>query len=197
MGKYKLVKIGNEWHFVEENNGCIIFLIVIAVIFYVCSEIMTAFNMPTEEDLYSDKYRRIAEETADDFLVRQQKKTWESIGFTSERSAKTYDVSKHSRKEGDIAERTKYQNRTYQVLTGTETKLSATSQDGKTTRSVLTVKQTFIVTVSTNPKRNWYGTVDLQWKLVDIQPVSIYPDIEDVNDKIANWTIPPSKKANW
>lgn len=197
MGKYKLVKIGNEWQVVEENNGCIIALIVIAVIFYVCSEIMTAFHMPTEEDLYSDKYRGIAEEKADELLVRQQKKTWESIGFTSNKSAKTYDVSKYSNKKGDIAERTKYQNRTYQVLTGTDTKLSATSQDGKTTRDVLTVRQMFIVTVSTNPKRNWYGTVDLQWRLVDIQPVSISPDIEDVNDKIANWTIPPSKKANW
>ena len=155
------------------------------------------FEMPNEAALNSDNFRKMAEKQAIRFLIREQENAWDSIGFSSERGAKTYDLREGYR-AGDIAERTKYyQGGTYQVLTSTNTILSSTSPDGKTTQQRLRVEQQFIVTLSTKPKRKLYGTVDMNWKLVDIKLVKMDPNIEKINDVIHNWKVPSSKKANW
>ena len=187
------------------GRGFLVMMAMIGILFFCFYAAFTPsiiFEMPNETDLNSDKFRELAEDQAQKFIIREQEKAWESIGFSSAKGEKTYKVWKEYGAgwyvPGDIAERTKYyQGGTYQVITATETRLSSTSPDGKTTRDQLRVRHQFIVTLSTKPKRKLYGTVDMNWKLVDIQLVKMNPDIEKINDVINNWKIPASKKANW
>lgn len=202
MGKYRArtVVINGKYYTIENlgKDNSFVWVVLLALIFFLYQQVTFLFHMPSEADFASDKYRQKAEEMAEELLMATEKKLWVSNGFVERTHAPKAFVLEAGMKFGDIAERTKYLgNGVYQIYTKVNSTLSATSDDDKTTVKVLTIYRETIVTIEATPRRSWYGTVNFNWTITRLNNVKISPDTATIKQKIENWKVPPSKQPNW
>jgi hypothetical protein len=175
-------------------------LVAIGFALVLWSQLVITFHMPNEQDLDSERYREEANKVAIALLVDTEKKIWSERGFVE-----TYTAPKSMSVEGkdmnrskDIMEITKYfGNGSYQIYTGSSVKLSASSEDKKTTFSKGFIEKEYIVTIKAKPKRNWYGTVNLNWQISDIKLVKSSNSELQIAKMLKEWKLPPSKKPDW
>ena len=175
----------------------IIFLMIMGV-YNIYQHTILTFCMPTTAQEYDDDiYREKAEDIAEKFLAKAQAASWNEAGFSGADATKSAKIERLG-KEGSVAQRTRYQgNGVYDVRTGTLTTLTAHAPDNRKQKDVMQVQQIYIVRVHMHPKRRWYGTVDMGWKVESVQLAQITPSIEKVNDTIAHWPALPSTNGNW
>lgn len=183
-----------------ESDNLIVWGVVIGLAFFIWTRAILMFNMPDEQDLNSERYREEANKTAIAMIVDSERKAWIERGFVETSPApkamkiggKDFSLSKN------IVEVTKYfGNGLYQVYTGTDVELNASSEDKKVTTRRGYISKECIVTIKTTPKRNWYGTVELNWKISDIKWVNSTKSEADITKILKNWEIPQSQKPSW
>lgn len=69
--------------------------------------------------------------------------------------------------------------------------------DKKTTYSKGLIDKEYIITLRSTPKRNWYGSVNLNWKISDIKLVKSTDSEAQIAKMLKDWNLPPTKKPNW
>lgn len=204
MGKYRdrTIAVNGRMFYIQYfgKDSWLIWGLVIAFAFMIWSQIVIAFQMPNEQDFASDRYREEAYKTAEKLMINTETKVWNDRGFVESSNAQRSMRISNMRIKAykDIAEITKYiKNGVYEVHTGTEILLSATSKDGKTTISKGFLSKEYIVAIKSTPKRNWYGTVNLNWKIIGIKVINSSNSEAQIEKIINNWKIPPDKKPDW
>lgn len=197
----RTIAVNGKMYFVQYFGDSNFFYWLLALVFAMLlwTQLVLLFNMPNEIDFNSDTYREAARKTATDRLIDIEKIVWLKRGFVEKNfTPKTIRIDA-KRLDKDIAEMSKYLgNGLYEIYTGTDASLSTTSEDGKTTKhGVFSVNKECIITIKSTPERNWYGTVNLNWRIIDIRYVKSYPEESYIEKMIQNWKVPPSKKPDW
>ena len=201
--KERVIVVDGKMHTIQDwgYNSFIGWIVVLSLVLFVWAKLFIAFHMPSEDDFNSDQYRKEAYVVANELMVENEKKRWQEKGFIEKTPAPRSVAIKYDDRTSyrDIAELTKYySNGKYQIYVVTEANLSASSEDGKRTYYNIGICQRdYIVTIHSTPKRNWYGTVHLNWKISHIKLVSARPDENQVNKIMQNWKVPPRMTANW
>lgn len=199
----RIIFVDGKMHTIQDwgYNSFWGWIFVLCLVIIVWNKLFIAFHMPSEEDFNSDQYRKEAYIIANELMVENEKKRWIEKGFVEKTPAARsmaieYDDRSRYR---DIAELTKYyQNGYYEVYVVTDVNLSSSSEDGKRTyHNVERCRREYIITIRSVPKRNWYGTVNFNWKISDVKLVSARPDEKQVDKIIQNWKVPPRMTANW
>ena len=199
----RIIFVDGKMHTIQDwgYTSFIGWIVVLSLVLCVWAKLFIAFHMPSEDDFSSDQYRKEAYVVANELMVENEKKRWQEKGFIEKTPAPRSVAIKYDDRTSyrDIAELTKYySNGKYQIYVVTEANLSASSEDGKRTYYNIGICQRdYIVTIHSTPKRNWYGTVDLNWKIGDVKLVGTRPDQKQVEKIIQNWKVPQSMTAKW
>jgi hypothetical protein len=183
------------------SDSWLIWGLAIAFAFMIWTQVVIAFHMPHEGDFTTDEYRKEAYEAAEKLMINTETRAWNERGFFDKFKASRGMTIRGMRlnRNSDTAEVTKYfKGGEYQVHTGVEISLSATSNDKKTTihNKQLILKE-YIVTIKANPRRNWYGTVDLNWMITDIKVKRASNSEAQISTMVKNWKVPPDKQPDW
>lgn len=200
---------GKQYTFYEYDMTVLgklcLFLIALGIAMTIYTKIYLAFHYPSELDFETDDYQRLAKDFATEYVMNRDKQVWINKGFTYDKTDfKCFTIQEGS---GFFLGPTnpnglnyKYFGQgLYQILTGDSITLGTKQHHDLRTANVLNIHNTYIITVKSTPKRNWYGTVDLRWQVLDVKLVKRYPTDEKIDKTIKNWAMyePPKPKANW
>ena len=195
-----------EWVHIRECKDvslkdCLVVLLFLVVLWYAFA--FYAFSIPSDAELNSDSERRRAVLKAEEYVKVALGKQWENLGFRAfgdDQKEKAYTTNLSF--DSDMNLSTKYfKGGVYQVYIRANTRFSSPTLEleygymKKINR--LFARQEFIVTLSKKPSRNIYGTIDDNWKLVEIQTVKSNPNIEEIKDTVSTWKVPAPKGPNW
>lgn len=81
-------------------------------------------------------------------------------------------------------------NHTYRVSNMVRADFFAVGVDGKSRQECAESKSIYIATVKCNPKRNWYGTMDMGWELLDVETENSTLSDEEIMEKVESTPIP-------
>lgn len=168
------------------------------------------FHYPTPDDYTSDYYKMAAAEKADKYIKQIEKDTWEKkgiIALTEEdrhwvwasfrwqvldgkywsgyenkkvgRIMDPYRSYKHIQDEVDYPDAC-----TYQVKVGNRVNFMATGKDGKQWKDYAKLDNTYLVTLKCEPERRFYGLMDMNWQILDVE----FIDSNMSEDEVMNLT---------
>lgn len=102
------------------------------------------------------------------------------------------------RREGDVADRTRYQgDGIYDVRCGTRTTFTAHSPDGRRSEKVLEMKSIYFVRIQVIPEKTWYGTVRQKWTVLGTTGGGTEPDRDTIVQTLEAWPHLASKNGDW
>ena len=167
--------------------GCLIIVLVIPFIFSCIAHLGMTFCMPTAKNYMETCYREKAFNEAQKMALAQDKAYWERMGYSTERDLKSYESYivefKDESDDEALDKRCRYVGQgTYQVLVVILTHLG----DGRNKKYEPTAKfyHSYLVQISSHPKRRIYGTVDLGWTQESVEMVSSQQDAGKLQSKL-------------
>ena len=160
--------------------------------------VIVTFHMPVDKDLYDDYYQRSAAEFANEHVKQLQKEKFEEKGlvvFTSNnRYGKWHSIRRDwldgkywsgyedkniitihnpSLKYKVVTSQVTYEgDHTYSVKTSLPMDFIAIDSEGKSGEIYASPDYEYMTTLTCDPKRNFYGTIDMGWNVVDSEFVA-------------------------
>lgn len=161
--------------------------------------VVVTFHMPVDKDLYDDYYLRSAAEYANEHVKQLQKKNWEEKNmavFTSDnRYWKWHSIRRDwldgkywsgyedknvitihnpSLKYKVVKSQVIYDGaNTYTVKTSLPMDFIAIDSEGKSGDIYASAVYEYSTTLTCDPKRNFYGTIDMGWNVADSECIAV------------------------
>lgn len=203
------------WDTIAFIGGICIFFFgtVVSFIVGLYGAFVVTFYTPTEYDYVDGFYKVAAAKGAEELLYQAQKEKWENNGVTIieprgvlrttfdglivdtywrwHKGEKVAIIHNGSKSFFGINNTVSYDgDRIYRVSTLVNTYFFAVAVDGKSRQECAKNKTEYIVTVKCNPKRNWYGTMDMGWELLGVETRRSDSSDEEIMEKVENTPIP-------